>query len=66
MAVSAHEASYCAYDKLYSILLHMHGKITYIFDCWTFPVVHLLLLERAPCLDLIIGRVLGHKRGKND
>ena len=30
---------------------HMHGNISYMFDYWANPVVHLLLVKTSLCCD---------------
>ena len=35
------------YDKSKQNMQHKHGIFPYMFDCWTDPVVHLLLLKSS-------------------
>ena len=46
-AVLAQMVSCCVHDKLNIIMQHMHGIIPHMFDCWTEPVVHLLLQKSS-------------------
>ena len=44
-ALSA-QAESC-YVKPQKIMQHMHGNIPYMFNCWAYPVVHLLLQQSS-------------------
>ena len=46
-AGSAQAKSYCVCVKPPKIMLHMHGIIPQLFDCWANPVAHLLLLKSS-------------------
>ena len=37
----------CVYEKPEKIVQYMHGNISFMFDCWADPVVHLLLLKSS-------------------
>ena len=47
MAKSAQVVIFYVYDKLQTIMKQMHGSIPNIFDFWTNPVVHLLLINSS-------------------
>ena len=42
---SAQMSNCCVYEKPEKIVQYMHGNISFMFDCWADPVVHLLLLK---------------------
>ena len=48
-AVSAPVVSCCAFNKPIKKLQQLHGNISYMFNCWADPVVHLILLKRSMC-----------------
>ena len=38
---------YCVHDKQEQIMQHMYGNNPFMFDCWAYPVVNLLLLKSS-------------------
>ena len=46
-AGSAQAESCCVYVKPEKLMQHMHGIISQLFDCWAYPVAHLLILKSS-------------------